>query len=92
MPSSNMKSKYLQTLAAIFAKPTKANIRFGDIESLIKSLGGEIGLTPAKPYSGKLTLRVSPAVHAEIAAVTAHSGKSINKWVADTLAQVVHSH
>ena len=42
MPSFNMKSKHLQTLAAIFAKPTKANIRFGDIESLIKSRGGEI--------------------------------------------------
>lgn len=49
------------------------------------------GLVPAKPYSGKLTLRVSPNVHAEIAAAAAHSGKSINKWLADTLTQVVHS-
>ncbi len=47
--------------------------------------------TPAKPCSGKLTLRVSPGIHAEIAAAAAHAGKSLNKWVADTLDQVVHS-
>ena len=48
------------------------------------------GRAPAKPYSGKLTLRVSPGIHAEIAAAAAHAGKSLNKWVADTLDQVVH--
>ena len=46
---------------------------------------------PAKPYSGKLTLRISPGIHAEIAAAAAHAGKSLNKWVADTLDQVIHS-
>ena len=46
---------------------------------------------PDKPYSGKLTLRVSPDIHAEIAAAAAHAGKSLNKWVADTLDQIVHS-
>ncbi|HHD63421.1 MAG TPA: type II toxin-antitoxin system HicB family antitoxin [Desulfobulbaceae bacterium] len=50
------------------------------------------GRTPDKPYSGKLTLRVPPAIHAEIAAAAAHAGKSLNKWVADTLRRVVHSH
>lgn len=50
------------------------------------------GIPPAKPYSGKLTLRVSPGIHAEIAAAAARAGKSLNKWVADTLDQVVHSH
>lgn len=50
------------------------------------------GRIPDKPYSGKLTLRVSPGIHAEIAAAAAHAGKSLNKWVADTLNQVVHSH
>jgi len=48
--------------------------------------------TPAKPYSGKLTLRVSPGIHAAIATAAAHAGKSLNKWVADTLDQIVHSH
>ena len=50
------------------------------------------GRIPDKPYSGKLTLRVSPGIHAEIAAAATHAGKSLNKWVADTLNQVVHSH
>ena len=37
-----MKTKHRKTLAAIFAKPTKANIKFSDIEVLVKALGGEI--------------------------------------------------
>jgi len=36
-----MKTKHRKTLSAIFAKPTKANIKFSDIESLIEALGGE---------------------------------------------------
>jgi len=52
----------------------------------------KVGRSPSKPYSGKLTLRVSPGIHAEIAAAAAQAGKSLNKWVADTLDQVVHSH
>ena len=50
------------------------------------------GRIPNKPYSGKLTLRVSPRTHAEIAAAAAYAGKSLNKWVADTLNEVVQSH
>ncbi len=42
MPSLAMKTKHQKTLAAIFAKPIRANIKFSDIESLIKALGGEI--------------------------------------------------
>ena len=37
-----MKAKHRKTLAAIFAKPTKPNIKFIDIESLVKALGGEV--------------------------------------------------
>ncbi|MFP3913026.1 MAG: type II toxin-antitoxin system HicA family toxin [Desulfobacteraceae bacterium] len=37
-----MKTKNRKTLAAIFAKPTRSNIKFSDIESLIKALGGEV--------------------------------------------------
>ena len=50
------------------------------------------GEKPQKAYSGKLTLRIHPNVHAEIAAAAAHTGKSLNKWVADTLEQVIHTH
>ena len=37
-----MKGKHRKTLAAIFAKPTRANIKFSDIEALVKALGGEV--------------------------------------------------
>ena len=37
-----MNTKHRKILADIFAKPTKANIKFSDIESLIIALGGEI--------------------------------------------------
>ena len=47
------------------------------------------GHTPDKPYSGKLTLRISPGMHAEIAASAAHAGKSLNKWVSVTLDLIV---
>ena len=45
------------------------------------------GDEPNKPYSGKLTLRISPSVHAAIATAAETSGKSLNKWIADLLAQ-----
>jgi hypothetical protein len=37
-----MNSKHKATIAAIFARPTRANIRFSDIEKLFAALGGEI--------------------------------------------------
>lgn len=39
------------------------------------------GRTPEKPYSGKLTLRVPPSIHSEIASAAANAGKILNKWV-----------
>ena len=52
----------------------------------------ELGEKPNKPYSGKLTLRIPPSVHAAIATQAETSGKSLNKWVADILDQVTHAH
>jgi predicted HicB family RNase H-like nuclease len=49
------------------------------------------GRIPDKPYSGKLTLRISPGIHAEVAAAAVHAGKSLNKWVSDTLSEAVRS-
>ena len=49
------------------------------------------GEKPQKNYSGKLTLRISPGIHANIAAAAAHTGKSINKWVAETLEHVIQA-
>ena len=47
----------------------------------------ELGDEPNKPYSGKLTLRIPPGIHAAIAVAAETSGKSLNKWVADLLAR-----
>lgn len=37
-----MKAKHRKTLQEVFARPTRANITFSDIESLIQSVGGEV--------------------------------------------------
>ena len=52
----------------------------------------KLGEEPNKPYSGKLTLRIPPSVHAAIATAAETSGKSLNKWVADILDQATHDH
>ncbi len=49
------------------------------------------GIAPDKPYSGKLTLRLPPQTHAEIAQAAAQKGTSLNKWVADTLHRAVET-
>ena len=39
---AGLSSKHARTLAAIFAKPTRAGIRWSDIEALFRALGAEI--------------------------------------------------
>lgn len=51
----------------------------------------ERGEMPNKPYSGKLLLRVAPEVHAAVATAAEVSGKSINQWAAERLAEAVKS-
>ncbi len=51
----------------------------------------EDGVEPRKEYSGKFNLRVSPKVHAEIAARAAAAGKSLNQWVVDMLDQSIRA-
>jgi predicted HicB family RNase H-like nuclease len=45
------------------------------------------GIKPSRPYGGKFNLRLSPAEHARIAGAAAAAGKSMNSWVAETLAK-----
>ena len=52
----------------------------------------KLGEEPNKPYSGKLTLRIPPSVHAAIATEAETSGKSLNKWVSEILKQATHTH
>ena len=43
----------------------------------------EKGLEPARPYSGKFNLRISPELRRDIAMEAAKSGKSLNSWIAE---------
>ncbi len=47
----------------------------------------QVGRPPQKPYSGNLMLRVPPEVHAAVAAAAEVSGKSINQWATEVLAE-----
>jgi len=40
----------------------------------------QIGKTPERPFSGKLMLRVDPAVHAKSVVAARLSGVSLNSW------------
>lgn len=45
-----------------------------------------IGKEPNRPYSGKFVLRLSPALHARLAAQAQATGKSLNQYAVDVLA------
>ncbi|WP_350647386.1 type II toxin-antitoxin system HicB family antitoxin [Pseudomonas sp. HY13-MNA-CIBAN-0226] len=45
----------------------------------------KLGRAPQKPYSGNLSLRLAPALHATVAVKAQLANKSINQWVADVL-------
>ena len=49
------------------------------------AISEETGRPVQKPYSGKLMLRVSPDVHAAVAAAADVHGKSINQWASEVL-------
>ncbi|MEA1911960.1 MAG: type II toxin-antitoxin system HicB family antitoxin [Spirochaetota bacterium] len=50
------------------------------------------GREPNKPFSGKFMVRVNSSLHNEVAIAAANAGKSLNKWVTDTLQNSVHTH
>lgn len=45
----------------------------------------ERGEEPDKPFSGKLVLRMSPELHHKVFIKATKSGKSLNRWISDTL-------
>ncbi|MEK7827339.1 MAG: type II toxin-antitoxin system HicB family antitoxin [Thermodesulfobacteriota bacterium] len=49
------------------------------------------GVSPQKPASGKLMLRVPPEVHAAALVTAQASGKSLNQWAAEALASAAHA-
>lgn len=52
----------------------------------------KIGKTPQKAFSGKLMLRVAPAVHAKAAMAAELSGKSLNQWSEEVLNKAAGEH
>lgn len=49
------------------------------------------GVSPEKPASGKLLLRVPPEVHGRALVAAQASGKSLNQWATELLQQAVQS-
>jgi predicted HicB family RNase H-like nuclease len=52
---------------------------------------GQLGQAVEKPASGRLMLRVDPAVHAAAVKASARSGQSLNKWAEKALDQAAHA-
>lgn len=51
------------------------------------------GLAPSKPYSGRMTVRISPALHSAISAMAIRARKSLNTWIIDSLKhELNHNH
>jgi predicted HicB family RNase H-like nuclease len=48
-----------------------------------------IGREPNKPYSGRVTLRMPPELHAKLAALAEAAGDSLNHWMVKALSQSV---
>lgn len=46
------------------------------------------GEGPDKPFSGKLALRLSPALHRNVYVHARREGKSVNQWIAEQLERV----
>lgn len=52
----------------------------------------EIGKAPEKPFKGSFNVRIPPELHERVAIAAAQHGVSLNRFVADTLNQVVYEH
>ena len=52
----------------------------------------KISREPNKPYSGKVTLRLPPERHAQLAIEAEANGSSLNNWLVSTLNQSVVNH
>ncbi|MGA9601357.1 MAG: type II toxin-antitoxin system HicB family antitoxin [Methylocystis sp.] len=48
----------------------------------------ERGVEPERPYSGTLSLRLSPELHRRVAEQAARAGESINQFIAERLEEV----
>jgi predicted HicB family RNase H-like nuclease len=51
----------------------------------------QLGQPAERPASGRLMLRVDPAVHAAALKASARNGQSLNKWAEKVLLQAAHA-
>jgi predicted HicB family RNase H-like nuclease len=51
----------------------------------------QLGVRPEKPASGKLLLRVPPAVHGAALVAAEAAGKSLNQWATEILQSATHT-
>ena len=51
----------------------------------------EQGVSPEKPASGKLLLRVSPEIHSQALIRAQATGKSLNQWATEALQRAMHT-
>jgi len=51
----------------------------------------ERGIEPVKEYSGKFNVRLPSKLHGKVAGAAQAAGKSLNRWVVETLNQAVSS-
>ena len=51
----------------------------------------EQGVTPEKPASGNIMLRVPPEVHGAALVAAQAAGKSLNQWAAEALKNAAHA-
>jgi predicted HicB family RNase H-like nuclease len=49
----------------------------------------KLGREPQRPFSGKLSLRLDPQLHAQVAIKAELNNQSINQWVVDRLGEAV---
>ena len=79
-----MKTKHQKVLRAVFTKPTKANVKFSDIESLLITLGGEIkegaGSRMSVTISGKTVFFHRP-----------HPGKEAKKYQVENVREFLQT-
>lgn len=78
--------------ADFYAKDIDNLRREGEISlRVFLEMCAEDGIEPRKDYSGKFNLRLPSELHAEIAIRATATGKSLNQWIADLLAQSIQA-
>jgi predicted HicB family RNase H-like nuclease len=45
----------------------------------------ELGKEPEKPFSGRVTIRLSPEQHRKVVLAAAQAGEALERWIAETL-------